>query len=162
MNEFIVSRVEMEAILRDSPIGFLGMALEGEPYVVPLNFAYVEGKLLFHCALEGRKLDFLAANPQVCLSVARQEGAVKLHEQRDPCHMDSESVICYGTARVITDLAEREAALNAFNRYFRPDAPDIPLKRVKGCAVVEITVSEMTGRRERNREVTCWRYSMES
>ena len=65
MNEFIVSRVEMEAILRDSPIGFLGMALEGEPYVVPLNFAYVEGNLLFHCALEGKKLDVLAANPKV-------------------------------------------------------------------------------------------------
>ena len=160
MNEFIASREEMESILRDSPVGFLGMALDGEPYVVPLNFAYVEGKILFHCALTGKKLDTLAANPAVCFSVARQEGAVKLHEQREPCHIDSESVICYGTARVIVDLAERQAALNAYNRYFRPDAPDIPLERVKGCATVEIAVTEMTGRRERDREIACWRYTV--
>ena len=162
MNEFIESCVEMEAILKDSPIGFLGMALDGKPYVVPLNFAYIEGKILFHCALEGKKLDHLAGNPAVCLSVARQQGAVRLHEQREPCHMNSESVICYGTARIITDLAERQTVLNAFNRYFRPDAPNIPLERVKNCAAVEITVTEMTGRQERDRKVTCWRYSMEA
>ena len=75
--------------------------------------------------------------------------------------MDSESVICYGTARVIADLEERQAALNAYNRYYRPDAPDIPMKRIKSCATVEITVTEMTGRRERDREVTCWRYCPE-
>jgi nitroimidazol reductase NimA-like FMN-containing flavoprotein (pyridoxamine 5'-phosphate oxidase superfamily) len=160
MNEFIESRKEIEAILQDSPIGFLGMAVDGKPYVVPLNFAYVEGKILFHCALEGKKLDCLAANPAVCFSVARQQGAIKLHEQRDPCHMDSESVVCYGTARVIANLAERQAALNAFNRYFRPGAPDLPLKRVEECATVEIRVTEMTGRRERDREVTCWRYTV--
>jgi nitroimidazol reductase NimA-like FMN-containing flavoprotein (pyridoxamine 5'-phosphate oxidase superfamily) len=71
-------------------------------------------------------------------------------------------VICYGTARVLTDLEERRVALNAYNRYYRPDAPDIPLERVKGCATVEITVTEMTGRRERDREVTCWRYGTEA
>ena len=75
--------------------------------------------------------------------------------------MDSDSVVCYGTARVIDDLEERTAVLNAFNRRFRPDAEGIPAERVARCGAVEITVTEITGRRERNRERTCWRYSFD-
>jgi len=158
-DEFIESREEMEAILRETSFGFLGMAMDGQPYVVPLNYAYLEGKILFHCALEGKKLDCLAANPRVCFAVAQQPASeVRRHEEGAPCDMDCESVICYGTARLVEDLEERQAALNAFNRYFRPDAEEIALERVRRCAVVEITVEEMTGRRKRDQELTLWRY----
>jgi nitroimidazol reductase NimA-like FMN-containing flavoprotein (pyridoxamine 5'-phosphate oxidase superfamily) len=158
MENFVESREEMEAILREVSFGFLGMAMAGEPYVVPLNYAYTGGKILFHCALEGKKLDYLASNPMVCFTVARQVGAVQRHNEGDPCHMDSESVVCYGTARVIDDLEERTTALNAFNHYFRPDAEGLSAKSVTECAAVEIAVVQMTGRRERDRKLTCWRF----
>lgn len=159
LNEFIESREEMETILQDVVLGFLGMSIDGRPYVVPLNYAYMEGRILFHCALEGRKLDVLASNPNVCFSVANGPATeVVRHQKGDPCHTDSESVICYGTARIIEDEAERQVVLNSFNRHFRPDAKEITLAEVAGCGVVEITVSEMTGRREHNRKLTCWHY----
>jgi nitroimidazol reductase NimA-like FMN-containing flavoprotein (pyridoxamine 5'-phosphate oxidase superfamily) len=72
--------------------------------------------------------------------------------------VDSDSVICYGTARVIDDLVQRETALNAFNRRFRPQSPEIAPEGVMNCGAVEITISEMTGRQERERKRTCWRY----
>ncbi len=159
MDDFIESREEMETILKEINFGFLGLSVDGQPYVVPLNYAYIDGKILFHCALEGKKLDQIAANPSVCFSVARQPGGVERHGEGDPCHMDADSVVCYGTARVIDDLKERTAVLNALNRYFRPEAKGIAAERVARCGAVEITVTEMTGRRERNRERTCWRYS---
>ncbi len=157
MNEFIESREEMEQLLREVRFGCLGLAHEGRPYVIPLNYAYVDGRLLFHCALEGAKLDHIASNPTVCFTVARQRGVVELHSE-SLCQPDSESVICYGTARVIEDLEKRTEALNAFNRSFRPDAEPIPAERVATCAVVEIVVTEMTVRREQAGELTCWRY----
>jgi hypothetical protein len=157
MNEFVESREEMEALLREIPYGCLGLVQDGKPYVIPLNYAYVDGRLLFHCALEGQKLDAIALNPAVCFTVARQRGVVERHSE-NVCHRDSESVVCYGSARVVEDLAERTEALNAFNRSFRPDAEPIPGDHVVNCAAVEIVVTEMTGRRERGREVTCWRY----
>jgi hypothetical protein len=43
-----------------------------------------------------------------------------------PCHVDSDSVICYGRARLLDDLAERAAALNAFNRRDRLDVSGPP------------------------------------
>ena len=148
--EFIDSRDEMERFLREEGLGYLGLTVDGKPYIVPLNYSYDDGKILFHCALEGKKMDAIRANPNVCFAVGTQAGAVRRHPegQGDVCHVDSDSVICYGTARIVNDLEER--------------ADDVPLDRVKNCGVVEITVSEMTGRRERARKRTLWRHVFES
>ena len=159
--EFRVSRVEMEQILQEETIGYLGLSVGGQPYVVPLNYGYVEGRILFHCALTGLKLDYLQENPQVCFTVGRQSGEVRRHAEGDPCHIDSESVICYGRARIIEDLGERKAVLDAFNRCFRPDAEGISPESIAKCGAVEIEIREMTGRRERERERTYWRYRFE-
>ncbi len=159
---FSESREEMESILRDETIGFLGLAVDGRPYVVPLNYGYVEGRVLFHCALTGKKLDYLKANPQVCFTVGRQSGEVRQHAEGDPCHVDNDSVICYGTARIVEDPEERKGTLNTFNRCFRPeDAQEISLEAAMECCTVEIQITEMTGRQERDGARSYWRYSFE-
>jgi uncharacterized protein len=155
---FIESREEMEKLLGEEEIGYLGLSLDGKPYVVPLNYHYSDGKIYFHCGVKGKKLAGMKANPQVCFTVARQLAEVREHAGGNPCHVDSDSVICYGRARMIEDLEERGKALNGFNRRFRPDAADVPEERIRNCQVVEISISEMTGRRERERKRTCWRY----
>ena len=161
MRAFIESREEIEAILKEETIGFLGMCMDGQPYVVPLNYGYVKGRILFHGAFTGKKMDYLKANPQVCFSVGRQSGQVRRHGEGDACHVDSDSVICTGRARVIEDLEERKQALDEFNRCFRPDAEEISLEAAEGCCAVEIRISEMTGRQERERRCTYWRSRFE-
>ena len=140
---------QMEAFLRQEVWGCLGLSMDGRSYVVPLNYAYVNGEILFHCALEGQKLDYIRANPNVCFTVARQVGQVRDHSDGGPCHLDNDSVICYGTARIVEDPEERAELLNAFNRAFNPDAPDLGMGAVTGCGAVRITIDHMTGRRER-------------
>ncbi len=159
--EFIESREEMERILREETVGYLGLSMDGKPYVVPLNYGYVEGKILFHCALTGKKLDYLEANPQVCFTVGRQSGQVRRHAEGDPCHVDNDSVICYGRARAIEDPEERKRVLDTFNHSFQPDAEGISLEAASKCYAVEIKITEMTGRQEREGERTYWRYSFE-
>jgi nitroimidazol reductase NimA-like FMN-containing flavoprotein (pyridoxamine 5'-phosphate oxidase superfamily) len=156
--EFIESKEEMEALLRQEDLGYLGLAGEDQPYVVPLNYAYAEGKILFHCALEGKKLDHIRAHPQVCFTVARQTGRVRAHAGQDPCHVDSDSVICFGRGRVVEFVEERKALLDVFNRRFNPGAEPISQQRAENCGAVEITIVEMTGRREREHGVTYWRH----
>ncbi len=56
-------KAQMEAILRSEAVGHLAMAADGEVYLVPLNYTYDEGRILFHCALQGRKLDMIRAQP---------------------------------------------------------------------------------------------------
>jgi len=159
--EFVESREEMEQLLREEANGYLGLCMDGKPYVVPMSYGYVDGRILFHCALTGLKLDCIRANPQVCFTVGRASGEVRRHGGGNPCHVDSDSVICYGTARIIEDPHERAAVLNEFNRCFTPDAEDITWEQVLGCAAVEIRIAEMTGRRERERKRTYWRHTFQ-
>ena len=158
---FQESRDEMEELLQAESIGYFGLSMNGTPYVVPLNYSYAEGTIIFHCALQGKKLDFMRTNPLVCFTVGRQLGPVRDHAAGTLCHVDSDSVICHGTAGIIEDLEERKIALNAFNRRFRPDAPDISMERVQNCGVVKIKILEMSGRRERNRKRTYWRHAFQ-
>jgi len=154
---FVDSRAEIDAMLGTAGMGFLGLSDATEPYVVPLNYAYAEGKIIFHCALEGRKLDCLRARPRVCFSIAQQIGKVEAHFGT-ACHVDNESVICLGEARIVDEPQERARLLNVFNRCFKPDAAEIPVGANPNCAVVTITLTEMTGRRELARKVTYWRH----
>ncbi len=155
---FIDSRQEMETILREVGMGFLGLSdPSGVPYVVPLNYGYVDGRILFHCSLKGRKLDCIRAHPAVSFTVARQSRQVQPH-YGDPCHIDSDSVICTGHARIVEELPEKAALLNEFNRCFQPDADDLSEARIRGCALVEIRLTEMTGRRELSKATTYWRW----
>ena len=49
-----------EAVLLRGTSGVLSLLGEdGYPYGVPLSYVYQNGKLLFHCATKGHKLDAL-------------------------------------------------------------------------------------------------------
>jgi nitroimidazol reductase NimA-like FMN-containing flavoprotein (pyridoxamine 5'-phosphate oxidase superfamily) len=41
----------------------------GVPHGIPLNFAFVNNRIYFHCAPAGKKVDLLASNPQVSFCV---------------------------------------------------------------------------------------------
>ena len=148
----------MEKILQEETVGFLGLSRDGKPYVLPMNYGYVDGKILFHCALEGKKLDCLRANPLVCFTVGRQSGKVRRHAEGDPCHTDTDSVICYGRARIIEAVEERKTILNTFNRCFQKDTKEISMEDAAKCCAVEISIEEMTGRREKDGKRKYWRH----
>jgi nitroimidazol reductase NimA-like FMN-containing flavoprotein (pyridoxamine 5'-phosphate oxidase superfamily) len=149
----------MEEILRRESIGHLAMAGGGELYLIPINYTYATGgRILFHCAPKGRKLDMIRANPAVCFEVSSQEGEPVEHGGR-ACDAPFESVICWGRARVVDDLAERQRILQEFQvRYATPEKPreSLGLDRAEGCGCVEITVTRMTGRRAQAQDSARW------
>jgi nitroimidazol reductase NimA-like FMN-containing flavoprotein (pyridoxamine 5'-phosphate oxidase superfamily) len=149
----------MEDLLRAESVGYLGLSMEGRPYVVPINYVYADGRILMHCALTGLKLDHIRANPQVCFAVARQTGRVRDHAGQNPCEVDSDSVLCYGRARILETAQERRPVLDAFNRHFDPNAEPISPERAARCGVIVIDVDEMTGRRERESGRVYWRHA---
>ncbi len=155
---FIESREEMDQILLEETLGFLGVSANGEPYVVPLNYVYIDGRILFHCALTGKKLELLRQNPQVCFTVGRQSGKIIRHPQGASCRADHDSVICRGAARIIEKVEERRKILDEFNRRLRPDAEGITLEAASKCLAVEIRVEEMTGRRWRKGKRDYWKF----
>jgi hypothetical protein len=57
----------MRKALKSTSYVTLAMCRDGEPYLVSLSHCFDEAGncLYFHCAPEGKKLDFLRANPRV-------------------------------------------------------------------------------------------------
>ena len=62
----ITERSEIDEVINKCEICRLGLSDENKPYVVPMNFGYKNNRLYFHCAKEGRKLDIIRKNPEVC------------------------------------------------------------------------------------------------
>jgi uncharacterized protein len=159
---FIESAEEMEKLLTQERVGYLGLSHHNVPYVVPLTYGYCEGKIIFHGNLDGRKLEIIRENPTVCFTVCRYFGEMVSHPQGAECHADSDSVICVGTARIIDDIQERCKILNQFNRRLQPQAREITEEEVEFCSAVEIKIEQMTGRTERDSKCTFWNWNIDS
>ena len=54
---------------------------DGYPYSVPMNFVYEDGKIYFHGAKEGHKIDAIKNNPKVSMSIIDQEVSFFLGKQ---------------------------------------------------------------------------------
>ena len=94
-----IAPAEMHALLMRASFGHLGCALEGRPYVVPMNYAY-DGKELYFFTTEGMKTSFISVNPQVCLQV---------EEIIDSSHW--RSVMIIGRAERLTKSEDIERAM---------------------------------------------------
>jgi len=61
-------REEMARLLGRGNLGHLGVARDGHPYVVPMNYAN-DSEYLYFFTTEGTKTEFIAANHEVCFQV---------------------------------------------------------------------------------------------
>lgn len=126
---------------------------DGTAYGVPLSLACTDAQTwYFHCALEGDKLEAIAAHPEVCLSaVARCMPTVGPLDQSFT--LQFKSAIAFGIAEVVTDEAEKIEAMRAICVRFLPEhmaAFDAAIERsLARTAVVRIKLTAPpTGKRK--------------
>ena len=50
---------------------------DGYPYSVPVNYVYLDGKIYFHGAKSGHKIDAIKNNPKVSISIIDQEDVIE-------------------------------------------------------------------------------------
>ena len=141
-----LSEEECAELLRTVPRGVLSVCGDdGYPYGVPMDFVCADGKLYFHCAKEGHKLDAILRNDKVSFCIMdegyRDEGDWALRIR---------SVIVFGRMRVLEDAEERITRLRQLGQKYYPDADSVEseMKRDAARAVVlELTPEHITGKR---------------
>ena len=70
-------RGECCRILEEATSGVLAVSGDdGYPYAVPLSFAYADGRLYFHVAKSGHKLDALRRNPKASFCIIERDEIV--------------------------------------------------------------------------------------
>ena len=94
-----LSPERVEEILARGSAGTLAvLGDEGYPYAVPLSYVYHGGRLYFHCAKAGHKLDAIRACDKVSFCVM-DEGFRKEGEWA----LNITSVVVFGRIRFVTD-----------------------------------------------------------
>jgi nitroimidazol reductase NimA-like FMN-containing flavoprotein (pyridoxamine 5'-phosphate oxidase superfamily) len=145
----IKDKAEVERILREAEVGRLGTCTDGQPYVVPVSFAYHDGKIVIHGAKIGKKMENIARNPRVCFEVDTSE----IIPSDNPCGFTYRyrSVIADGTARVVKAPAEKAASLRLLVEKYAPgketQMTEDRVAAFDNLAVVEVTVEEMVGKK---------------
>jgi len=141
-----LSHAMCEEILRRATAGVLAVAGDdGYPYAVPLSFAYEGGRILFHCALTGHKLDAIAREDKVSFCVIDGDQVVP-----EEFTTYFRSVIVFGRARILSSEPEKRQALEILADKYSPGLAEerdrAIAEQAARTAVVEIVVEHLSGK----------------
>jgi nitroimidazol reductase NimA-like FMN-containing flavoprotein (pyridoxamine 5'-phosphate oxidase superfamily) len=138
-------------LLETCHVGRLGtVGKDGYPLVKPLNFCYNNGKIYFHSAREGEKIDDINRDNRICFEVDVPIALVK--SKGIPCKAEYlyRSLIVKGRAHIVDDPAERLAALRGLMEKYQPEGGygEFPEEKKAITGIVRIDIEEMTGKED--------------
>ena len=136
-------------ILDTAKVLHLGMAVDNEPYVVPMSYGYTmeEGKLVIylHSATQGKKLDMLRKNPNVFFEI---DCDLMPFEGRVPCQygLVYSSIMGRGNARILENVEEKKHAMSVLMKTQTGKEFTFEDRLVSIVAVIRIDVAEYTAK----------------
>jgi len=111
-------RETVNAILDAAVICHLGVLALGSPLVIPTSFVRIGNRIYLHGARANRSLALAGGSP-VCVTVSILDGLV-LARSAFGHSMNYRAVVVLGKATIVTDAAEKLAALVAFVDHVIP------------------------------------------
>jgi nitroimidazol reductase NimA-like FMN-containing flavoprotein (pyridoxamine 5'-phosphate oxidase superfamily) len=142
----ITAMAELEAVIRKALVCRLAMVDDGRPYIVPLCFGYQNNTLFFHSAKEGKKLDILKKNKNVCFEF---DVDAELKKGKSACDwgMTFQSVIGFGEASLVEDPSAKRSALDIIMRQYAEGSFAYTDTVVENTAIIRVAIANMTGKR---------------
>jgi nitroimidazol reductase NimA-like FMN-containing flavoprotein (pyridoxamine 5'-phosphate oxidase superfamily) len=142
-------RATIDAILDEALVCHLGIAVDGQPFVIPTLAARVGDTVYVHGSAASRTVRALSAGTPACLTVTLVD-AIVLARSAFHHSMNYRSVVVLGEARRVTDSSEMLLALQAFTEKLVPGrwdevrAPNP--QEIKGTNVVAMTLDECSAK----------------
>ena len=141
-----LSEEESIGILQKATAGTLALLGDnGYPYAVPISFVYHEGKLYFHSALSGHKVDAIRNCDKASFCVIAQDDV-----QPKQYTTFFRSVIAFGRIHIIEDEAEKLATARMLgNRYNPNDDESLQKELESGLArmlMIRFDIEHLTGK----------------
>ena len=132
-------------IIRSSQVCRLGLSDGNNPYIVPLCFGYKEKTLYFHSAQEGKKIEILKKNPNVCFEFDQNSEVVQAEK---PCSwgVKYQSIIGYGKAIFLENLEEKREALNIIMSQYSNENYEFQVPAIRKTSVFIVVINQMTGK----------------
>ncbi|HJA93555.1 MAG TPA: pyridoxamine 5'-phosphate oxidase family protein [Candidatus Eisenbergiella merdipullorum] len=142
-----LSAKECEAVLKRGTSGVLALLGDGGyPYAVPLSYVYDAGRIFFHCAKAGHKIDAIRNQEKASFCVIDQDRVVP-----EKYTTFFRSVIVFGRVRILEEEGEIHDAIEKLAVRYAPEESresreaEIDRFRASLC-MLELTVEHMTGK----------------
>ena len=133
-------------ILENGTSGVLALSGDGGyPYAVPMSYVYNDGKIYFHCAKAGHKIDAIRSCDKASFCVTGQDNVV-------PGEYTTyfRSAIAFGRIRVIEDDAEKRSAIECLAAKYTPDDEKGRMgesdKEYRALCMLEFVIEHLTGK----------------
>ena len=140
---------QIREILDTAQVVHLGLCVDNEPYVVPMNYGYTmeEGKLTLylHSAVRGKKLDMIRSNPKVFFEMDCDR---KPFEGNLPCQygLSYSSLMGRGTAAIVEDVEEKKKAMSILMKTQTDKDFSFEDRLVSIVTVIRIDTAEYTAK----------------
>jgi nitroimidazol reductase NimA-like FMN-containing flavoprotein (pyridoxamine 5'-phosphate oxidase superfamily) len=143
----IVSREEIDAVIRQADVCRLALADNDEPYLVPVSFGYDGEAIYIHTASKGKKIDFFTANPRVCFEVEANVQIIADDDKACNWTFEFESVIGHGEIRELVSESDKAGGLNHIMRHYSGREWPFAPKDLETTRVWRIEIESVTGKR---------------
>ena len=118
---------------------------DGYPYGIPINFLYEDGKIYFHGAKEGHKIDAILENPRVSFCVF--DAGVPDPKKRG---LNVRSVVVFGTISFVEEPERAEDLTRRLGLKYFPDDPEYIEEETRRTAnrvqILELSIDSMSGK----------------
>ena len=142
-----INQTEVKELLKNSRRGILALnGDDGYPYAIPVNYLYdeTEGKIFFHGAKVGYKVDCIKSSDRVCFTVL---GSETIRDEEWAPYM--QSAVVFGRCKLIDDEQMAMKRLKDFAMKYYP-REDMVLDEIKvsgkATQMFEIDLVYMTGK----------------
>ena len=146
-NQEIRDRQVLQEILQGAVICRIAMMDGDRPYILPVNYGYSEGCLFIHSAPEGKKIDLLRKNRQVCFEVEDRPEVIK-GERACDWTTRYRSVVGYGEVEILTDEAGMRRGMEIIMaQHGAPDLIDFNQRNLDRMVILKLRITSMTGKK---------------
>ena len=133
-------------ILQKSTAGTLALLGDnGYPYAVPISYVYADGKLYFHSALSGHKIDAIRNCDKASFCVIDKDD---VHPEKYTTFF--RSVIAFGRIHIIEDEQEKLATARMLGDRYNPNQEEALQKEIeKGLSrmvMIRFDIEHLTGK----------------
>ncbi len=139
-------RTLINEIITKNQVCHVGLIdLEGQPYVIPMNFGYQDDIIYLHSAHEGGSIKSLENNPNVCITFCTPP-VLTYQNVEVACsyRMKGASVICKGKVVFEEDFDEKVKALNIIMKQYTDRAFTYSVPAVNNVRVWKVEVDSIS------------------
>ena len=141
-----LSEGESIEILQKATAGTLALLGDnGYPYAVPISYVYADGKLYFHSALSGHKIDAIRNCDKASFCVIDKDDV-----QPEKYTTFFRSVIAFGRIHIIEDDKEKLAMARMLGNRYNPNNDESLQKEIESglsrMLMIRFDIEHLTGK----------------